>query len=183
MKFLSNVQLGRALVWLSAAVFVGGLIVFLATRTGSEGEEPSTAARPAAQQQRPTGNAATLDAAAREVAGKFILTAVARTDLAASYELVHPDLRQGFTLAQWKTGEIPIVPYEVDSIEQARFRVEEAYPNQLLLEVALIPKEGSTKRAAVFQLGLKDTAKGASRHWLVDYWMPRWSPPIPAAPG
>jgi hypothetical protein len=182
-KFLSNVQLGRALVWLSAAVFVGGLVVFLATRTGSEAQEPSPAARPAAQQQGPKGKAATLDEAARAVAGKFILTAVARTDLAASYQLVHPDLRQGFTLAQWKTGEIPVVPYEVESIEQARFRVEEAYPNQLLLEVALIPKEGSSTRAAVFQLGLKDTAKGASRHWLVDYWMPRWSPPIPAAPG
>jgi hypothetical protein len=182
-KFLSNVQLGRALVWLSAAVFVGGLVVFLATRTGSEGQEPSTAAKPAVQQQGPKGKPATLDAAARAVAGKFILTAVARTDLAASYELVHPDLRQGFTLAQWTTGEIPIVPYEVESIEQARFRVEEAYPNQLLIEVALIPKEGSSTRAAVFQLGLKDTAKGASRHWLVDYWMPRWSPPIPAAPG
>jgi hypothetical protein len=182
-KLLANFGFGRALVWLSAAVFVGGLVVFLATRTGSDAEEPSTAAKPAAQQQGPKQKPATLDSAAREVAGKFILTAVARTDLAASYELVHPDLREGFTLAQWKTGEIPIVPYEVESIEQARFRVEEAYPNQLLLEVALIPKEGSTTRAAVFQLGLTDTAKGASRHWLVDYWMPRWSPPIPAAPG
>ena len=183
MKLLSNVQLGRALVWLSAAVFVGGLVVFLATRTGSETEERTTAAQPAAQPQARKQTPATLDAAAREVAGKFILTAVARTDLAASYELVHPDLRQGFTLAQWKTGEIPIVPSEVASIEQARFRVEEAYPNELLIEVALIPKQGSNGRAAVFQLGLKDTASGAARRWLVDYWMPRWSPPIPAAPG
>ena len=182
MGFLGNQRFGRLLVWFSAAVFVGGLIVFLATRTGSEAEKPVAAAKPAAQ-ETPKQKPATLDASARQVAGKFILTAVARTDLAAAWQLVHPDLRQGLTLAQWKTGEIPIVPYEVDSIEQARFRVEEAYPNQLLIEVALIPKEGSDQRAAVFQLGLKDTAAGAARHWLVDYWMPRWSPPIPAAPG
>ena len=182
MGLLGNNRLGRVLVWFSAAVFVGGIIVFLATRTGSESEQPTTAAKPAAQ-QAPKGKAATLDAEARQVAGKFILTAVARKDLGSSYELVHPDLRQGMTLAQWKTGEIPIVPYLVDSMDQARFRVEEAFPNQLLIEVALIPKAGSNARAAVFQLGLKDTAKGAARHWLVDYWMPRWSPPIPAAPG
>ncbi len=170
-------------VWLAAAVFVSGLVVFLSTRlTGSDAEKPLAAAKPA-RQQALNAEKAKLDAAARQVAGKFILTAVARTDLAASWKLAHPDLRQGLTLEQWKTGEIPVVPYPVASIEQARFRVEEAYPNQLLIEVALIPSAGSNQRGAIFHLGLKDAARGAQRHWLVDYWMPRWSPPIPAAPG
>jgi hypothetical protein len=34
-------------------------------------------------------------------------------------------------------------------------------------------------RPVAFQLGLVARGKGAGRHWLVNYWMPRWTPPIP----
>ena len=45
-----------------------------------------------------------LSAEARRVAGRFVLTAVARHNLGESYELVGPQLKAGLTRAQWKTA-------------------------------------------------------------------------------
>src|SRR5687767_1332137 len=44
----------------------------------------------------------------RRVAGRFLLTAVARKNLGESYEITHPDLRQGLTKQEWLTGNIPV---------------------------------------------------------------------------
>ena len=34
-------------------------------------------------------------------------------------------------------------------------------------------------RPTTFQIGLVPIGAGAKKHWLVDYWMPRWTPPLP----
>src|SRR5215210_694627 len=54
---------------------------------------------------------ADVDPAARKVAGKFILTAVARKNIDDSWAITHPSLRAGFTRREWASGEIPIIPY------------------------------------------------------------------------
>ena len=71
-----------------------------------------------------------LDAAARKVAGRFILTAVARQNLAESYALAHPELRQGMSKREWLTGNIPVVYYPAKQIETATFKVDESYPGE-----------------------------------------------------
>ena len=118
----------------------------------------------------------------RKVAGDFILTAVARKNIAASWSLVHPDMKGGLTFQEWKSGDIPVVPYPVDSLDHARFSVVERFNDAMLLEVVLIPAKGVTQPARTFQLGLRTMGTGGDRHWTVDYWMPRWTPPIPANP-
>ena len=168
-------------------MLVAGIVAFAGVYfVGDDSTEQAApnAAQPAAEAAAPPATAKPkLDAAARKIATDFIRTAVAREDVAASWPLLHPDLRQGFTLSEWKTGNIPVVPYPVGDMSETTMFVEEAYTGSLLLQVALMPAKDAQIRPAMFQLGLRAVGSGADRHWLVDYWMPRWSPPIPATPG
>src|SRR5919109_5444522 len=49
--------------------------------------------------------------AVRKVLARFISTAVARCRVGDSWELAGPALRQDISRAEWRTGDIPIVPY------------------------------------------------------------------------
>src|SRR3972149_5373448 len=105
----------------------------------------------------------------------FCPPAVARGDLAEAYELTHPELRQGLTREQWLTGNFPVQYYPADAIDRAAFKIDESYPTEAVLEVALIPKEGETVKPQIFFVGLK---KSGNR-WQVYYWAPRAAPAIP----
>ena len=118
-----------------------------------------------------------LDKEARRVAGRFILTAVARENLAESYELAHPELRQGLTRREWLTGNIPVVYYPAKAIETATFKVDESYADEAILEVALLPKESAKVKPQIFFIGLKK----AGNRWRVNYWVPRAAPAVPSA--
>ena len=117
-----------------------------------------------------------LEPEARRVAGRFILTAVARRDLGESYGLAHPELRQGLTRREWLTGDIPVVYFPVAEIDGATFKVDESYADEAILQVALLPKASSKLQPQVFYIGLK---KNEGR-WLVHYWVPRGAPPVPS---
>ena len=59
-----------------------------------------------------------MDAAERReviaTAARFVDTAVKRIHAERAYELVGPNLRNGTTLAHWRNGDIPVIPYPVD---------------------------------------------------------------------
>jgi len=65
--------------------------------------------------------------------------------------------------------------YPADAIDTAAFKIDESYPTEAVLEVALIPKEGETVKPQIFFVGLK---KSGGR-WQVYYWAPRAAPAIP----
>lgn len=170
----------RVLFWGAAAVLAIGAVVLLVTLLGKDDTEGAVPAQPTFTEnvERPTSD---IDPAARKVAGQFILTAVARKNVGKSWNLVHPDMRAGYTRAQWAEGEIPVIPYEVDSIDEARFRVDHLGKNMIQLDVALLPKnEGQT--AGVFKIGLVAVGSGQDRRWLVDYWGPAGAPGFRAPP-
>ena len=126
----------------------------------------------------------TLAREARLVAGRFILTAVARRHLAESYDLVGPQLKQGLTRAQWATGSIPVVPFPVNLLQFAPMKVDFSYRDHAMVEVALLPKDGAKVDGAavkpqLFYLELQAYGKGKARHWLVTSWVPRASPRVP----
>jgi len=188
-------RLSRLLFWAGLLVLAGGTIFFVVKVFGGGDETTPQAAQPQAAQtpvgtveQAPEGRPnqqlqrTGIDKAARVVAGKFILTAVARKKLGESWQYIHPDLRAGYTLREWKTGNIPIVPYPIDGMEQARFRIDHKQPNLIQLKVALIPKKGADVDAAIFDLGLRRVGSGENARWLVDYWMPFYTPPIQDVP-
>jgi hypothetical protein len=185
-------RLTRALFWVGLAVLAAGTIFFVVKVFGG-GDDTSTTAvrtpvnlRPPAQndsaQPRNTLRNTDIGKEARSVAGKFILTAVARKRLGESWKYIHPDLRAGYTLRQWKTGENPIVPFPVAALDQARFRILWRQANAMQLQVALIPKKKGDVPATIFDLGLRKVGTGERARWLVDYWMPNFTPPIQDVP-
>jgi hypothetical protein len=177
-SFFRSPLASRILLWVGSLTLIAGIVFFM-VRFLDNADEETLPPIPAAP--KPASNAK-LDQDARVVAGKFILTAVARKNLAQSWKLVHPSLKQGFTLAQWKRGEIPVTPYPVASLKEARFKVDESTPNSITLGVVLVPKPGAKVRTQEFMLGLRKVGNGTGRHWLVDYWMPDWAPPVPMNP-
>jgi hypothetical protein len=180
------------LPWLSALVLVAGLVLALTRAFDVWGGSAATANAPrqvkAAQPpsaQRTTSSraerAVPLEKAARAVARKFVLTAVARRHVAASYDLVGAALRQGFSRAEWAKGEIPVVPDPVDEDGLSPLAVDFSYENHALLEVTLNPGAGRKIKPAQFFLELRAFGKGKARRWLVVGWAPHAAPLIPVA--
>jgi hypothetical protein len=126
-----------------------------------------------------------LDRSAREVAGRFILTAVRRRHLAEAWRLVGPDIRQNYTLKQWLTGNIPVVPYNAP-IGFAPLHVVYSHPRDALLEVVLFPRRGVRAKPQDFFLGLikiRRPGSGKGGHWVVNSWVPRAAPAVPLRTG
>jgi hypothetical protein len=116
---------------------------------------------------------------ARRVAIRFIQTAVAREHLDEAWTLVGPNLRGGLTKERWISGANPVVPYPIDKLEVAPYKVDESYTTRALLEVALLPREGAGVRAQVFFLELKRLGEGKHARWVVDNWVPRAAAVVP----
>jgi hypothetical protein len=173
----------RRFQWISALVLLAGIVAFAGVHFRNAGKPAALPPSNIPTQVPKKEKSVPLSREARRVAGRFILTAVARRDLGESWNLVDPTLRKGFTLAEWKTGNIPVVPYPVESIDVTPFRVDYSYADRALLEIALLPKAGTKVKPQLFFLRLRARETGQSRHWLVDYWIPRGSAPTPISGG
>ena len=168
----------RRLVWglLGLGVCVGiALAVALAPDT--DAPEQRLGSTPA-QEPEPQVKAP-LPQEARRVAVRFIQTAVARENLEEAWTLVGPNLRGGLTRREWVTGDNPVVPYPIDKLEVAPYKIDESFETSALLEVALLPRKGSGVRAQVFFLGLTKVGSGPGARWVVDNWVPRGSAVVP----
>jgi len=173
----------RSITLVSGLILVAGVVAFAVAWVGDTGTSQETPLSNQPAQLFTPRKQVPLDVEARKVAGRFILTAVARENLGESYDLVHPELRQGLTKKEWLTGNIPVVYYPAKEIETARFKVDESYPNEAILEVALLPKETAKIKPQVFYIGLKKAGKGKAARWQVNYWVPRAAPQIPTDRG
>ncbi len=108
-------------------------------------------------------------AEALATAANFVKTAVARQNVDRSWLLASPALKQGYTRAEWRGGEIPVVPYPV---AEARWKLDYTYADAVGLQVLLFPKAGSGLRPNLFLMELKPVGSSARRHWVVDSWIP-----------
>ena len=174
---LSSPKFLNRLSWLSGAILVLGLIAFAVVMLGNK-NETTTAAATGAPAVTPTGEARTtvpLDPEVRRVAGEFILTTVTRDDLAKGWMLIHPELKAecACTRRQWLNGEIPIQPYPSEALDDASFAIDESFEDEAMLQVALLPKQGSDVESQIFYIGLKKNGDGGGAKWLVNYWAPR----------
>jgi hypothetical protein len=114
------------------------------------------------------------------VAARFVNTAVKRKHVDKSFDLTTPALHTGYTRKAWATQDIPVVPYPVDF---AKYQVKGSFTDSVWYQVALFPdKAHSSVPAAVYDLVLKPSGTGASRHWLVDSWAPAGYEGIPSGP-
>jgi hypothetical protein len=107
--------------------------------------------------------------AVHELLRRFIATAVARHDVAASWRLTGPALRSGFTRKQWATGEISVVPFPASGDRQGTWdRVLYSYRNAVGLEVLVFPRRCSGFSVAT---GDVEVVRGHDGRWRVNYWM------------
>jgi hypothetical protein len=175
------------LPWVAALVFVAGLVTFLIVYNvgglrNTSKQLPETPLKGSPQQVKSLGPRVPLSKEARDVAARWIIGAVGRTHLAESWQLTAPELKKGFTLAQWKTGEIPVVPYPVGESIGGVVRINWSTKNDVSFEVTLVPKKkGTGIKAQDFFINLRNVGTGKGRHWLVYYWAPRAIPPVPDA--
>ncbi len=110
--------------------------------------------------------------AARDAAAKFVATAVLRHHVDDSWELTAPVMKAGFTRAKWKTGQIPVVPFPADQLDQVRWRFDYSIEDHVALQVSMLPRSDSTAKALTFEMELVRSGPAANKRWLVDYWAP-----------
>jgi hypothetical protein len=122
-----------------------------------------------------------LDPGMRATIRRFIGTAVMRQHLDQSWDVIAPTMRAGYTKKQWlnSNGTLPIVPYPVDDLDKINYFLDYASTKGVLVEVGLNPKVSAHIRPTTFQIELVPVRLGTQTRWLVDYWMPRWTPPLP----
>jgi hypothetical protein len=166
----------KALPWVVTLAVLGGLIAFVAVRyenTGTSTATPFTN-KPALDVSKvpPTVK---LAPGATDVARTFIRTAVARKNLGKAYTIVTDEIKQGQSLAAWRTGNIAVVPYPVTDIKYAPMKIDFSYPAEAQIEVALLPKPHTKVKSQLF---IMDLVK-RDRKWLVNSWAPRSAPPVP----
>jgi len=188
----SSPRFQRYLLWIGVAVFVIGAAVLTFTLVGGtdgspakpdKGFHPTLPAKsvPLRNSDGVTVRTFTqLDPAIRQDIKTFIATAVARKNLGDSWTVVAPSLRAGYTKKSWAKGDaLPIVPYPGVDAKHVEYFLDYASTKEILVEVGLAGKPGVSTRPVTFQLGLV-RGEGSSHPWLVDYWMPRWTPPVPS---
>lgn len=166
----------KALPWVVGVVAVGAIIGFLGYHYSNTGHSTATPLlnKPANDVSK-VPSTVKLTPGATRVARRFIETAVARKNLGAAYGLVTNEIRQGQSLGEWNTGNIAVVPYPVDAVKYAPMKIDFSYPREALIEIALLPKQGSKVKAQLFAM---DLVKRDGK-WLVNGWYPRSTPPVP----
>jgi hypothetical protein len=175
------------LPWISALIFVAGLVTFVIVYNvgGLRNTSKPLQERPATgpvQTVKNLGPHVPLPKEARDVAARWIISAVGRRNLDTSWKLSAPELKQGLTLAQWRTGEIPVVPYPLGNSVGGIVRINWSTKNDVSFEVTLVPKKkGTGLKAQDFFINLRTVGSGENKRWLVYYWAPRAVPPVPDA--
>ena len=182
-KYAEN-PITRWLPWVAAFVLLAGVVAFGVTYfTGDDSKPVSQEQQQGAQNGGGDENAQAARKSvpfspdARKVAAEFLQTAVPRENLRRSWDIVHPEMKQGYTLNDWMTGTIPVQFYPTQALDLATFKIDESYEDEAVIEVALLPKKGADVKPQIFFVGLKKH-KGK---WLVNYFAPRSAIAVPQA--
>lgn len=182
----------RALTWVSVLVLIAGIAAVGTVWLGGDDDPSPPAAVGTTPGQtvdefgelppEPKPDVADVPAAARTATAIFIDGAVARNDLAKAWTIIHPEFKAqcACTRAEWLTGNIPVQYFPALGADETGFGANEISPGRIVLEVLLTPKKGSGLSPTAFYVGLKAVGKGANEKWLVDYFAPIGSPPVPS---
>jgi hypothetical protein len=191
-KALSSARFNRLLLGFGVLIFaVGALVLVVKLVGGTNGETDQTltpAKAPPPAKAVPLRNAdgarirtyEQLDPKIRTTVRTFVDAAVARHNQARAWPLTTANLRSGFTKKQWDTSDaLPVVPYPIADMHHVNFGLEYANNQEIMLDVGVSAKPKLHLRALTFNLGLAPVGRGVHKRWLVDYWMPLYTPPIP----
>jgi hypothetical protein len=194
MGFLDSPRRRRRLLRLAIVLVVLAAVGVVAALFWNTGKPIGTSTTPETQgvevpaEQREVRLTAATKREVHAVLTRFVATAVTRRNVAASFGLVTPKLREGMSRSEWALGEIPIYPYPArHEVEISRY--VGSFRNDVLLDVLLQPRPGAKAGPVAFEVELKAVGSGARRHWLVDSFVPSAAfapasaqPAKPAAP-
>jgi hypothetical protein len=168
------------LPWVAGALLAAGVIAFVVAYFGNTASSKETfgtqnAVRPQVVKEIP------LEQGARVTAAKFILTAVARKNLAQAWKLATPNVKEGLTFKQWMTGDIPVPALGVPIDKAAITKIIYSHKNDAELNIVVLPKPNNQRvKDTLFVLDLKKVGTDESAHWLVDYCQVHAGIPVPA---
>lgn len=180
--FLSSPRNQRWLMWISSAVLVVGVAVFLGvfftrgtSRPAGATNVSTVSSGPPSTKTATKNPTVAPSATAFKVARTFLETAVLRKNLDVSYRIVGPDLKGGMSLAQWRKGSIPVQPFPAINAKTAQFVVLTSSKNELRLSVGpLVARKGSGIRPLAFYLNVERLGG----KWLVNYFLPDYHPGV-----
>ncbi len=159
-------------MWLGGLALVGGVVTgivlaFPSPKTPA-GARLSTEKAETIATQRQTAYGPKRKQVER-TAMAFVRTAVTRHDIDASYDLVAPSLKRGYTREHWASGnDLPVPRYPAI---MAISRMAYSYRNEVDLQVALFAKKDQ-QRPAVFDITLDRVRQGGHSRWLVSSFLP-----------
>jgi hypothetical protein len=181
---LSSRRFNRWLFVLGTIVLVAGIIAIVVTKVGgssspAEKANPNPTGPPISEIEKAPPNIR-FPKAAWKVVQKFVYGAVARKDLAGSYAVTDANMRGGFTLGQWKTGNIPVTNFPAAKIIRYNWKnTNFTHPREAALNLILVPPAHTAQRPQTFLIFVKKFGRGAKAHWMVDYFNIVASPPVP----
>lgn len=121
-----------------------------------------------------------LDPQVQSTIRTFLTTAVARKNLGDSWAVIAPSMKSGYTFKEWKNATaLPIIPYPLSNVDDTTYYLDYASTDEILVDLGLTAKKSADLRPVRFRLGLVPVGQGAKKQWLVDYWMPLWTPSVP----
>jgi hypothetical protein len=173
----------RRLVWAGSGLLAVAAAVVVGVKWPNTAERPANTFSPGEAYVYHEPKAVELTQADRAralaTAANFVTHAVARRKVELAYDLAHPSLRGDITRAEWRTQDIPVVPFPV---EEARWKIEYSYEDALGLQVLVFPPARSRLRPQVFAMELMPTGHGKAHRWLVSSWAPTGMTGAAAAP-
>ena len=193
---LSSVRLRRGLIWLGVLTVLAAIVV-VKTRDNGSSSSRSTSGSILSQDQferemaqdRPNIDTdrtwEQIPASARVAVRRFIIDGAGERNLARAWKYTHSDLRGGLSHDQWLHGsQLPFAPFTQMNLKLPTG--VHARPNGA--GTTSSPRSASPRRtrsgadAYTFNVGATKVGTGARARWLVNYWMPLYTPPVRADP-
>ena len=98
---------------------------------------------------------------------RFVDSAVKRHDVAASWNLVTPEMRAGVSRSAWDKGNLPVIPYSAGGTTFHDWTIDSASATEVDFEL-MIPSEKSKSDSIQFN----GTMRKQHGRWLVDSFNP-----------
>ena len=97
---------------------------------------------------------------------RFVLAALARSDLGTAWDLSGPDLRGTTTRADWIAGRTPVAPFAIAGKEFHGWTHVVAHPDRVTFDLLIQPRAGAKIGATAFSVQV------IRRHgaWAVNRW-------------
>jgi hypothetical protein len=161
----------RRLIWMAGFLALAGVVAVLIVVIKNPPPAPGEKTSPGGTLVKPDTRLA-FAPRQEEILGlaqQFVLTAVRRNHVEDSWEMVCPEMRQGYTKETWAKGDIPVVPYPA---QFAKWHLSYSYTREIDVQVALYAKPEKKLNPVVFDLTFQPCGDPAAKRWLVASFLP-----------